>query len=90
MRLLLPILCLSACAPKPPAPLPPVQVQTITVEKPIPVPCVDRAQIPVMPPKIGALLNGDAAHDLDVVSASALRLRATLGIALAQLGACAR
>lgn len=69
-------------------PLPPTEVRTITVDRPVAVPCVAKSDIPAAPPKVGTQLTGDAGHDLDVVSASALRLRGTLDKALALLGAC--
>jgi hypothetical protein len=81
-------IALSACNDARPVPLPPVQVKTITVDRPVAVPCVKRSDVPAMPPKVGSQLNGDAGHDLNIVSASALRLRAALGRALALLGAC--
>lgn len=91
MRILFAIplaLALTACSQSRPVPLPPVVVKTITVDRPVAVPCVKKSEVPAMPAKVGGQLNGDAGHDLNVVSASALRLRAALGKALALLGAC--
>lgn len=85
----LPLLALAGCGDTVKSvPLPPTEVRTVTVDRPVAVPCVDRKDIPAMPPKVGAQLTGEAGHDLDVVSASALRLRASLDKALALLGAC--
>ena len=78
---------LAGCAPHP-RPLPPVEVRTITVDRPIPVPCVAAADIPIEPPKIGDQLNGQAQHDLDLVAASAIDLRVALQVALTLLGGC--
>lgn len=82
-------LALAGCATSP-TPPPAIVVKTERVEVPIPTPCVDADQIPAMPPRVGDRLTGDAARDLDVVAASAIRLRAALGKALALLGACGR
>lgn len=79
---------LAGCGGDGPQPLPPVEVRTITVNTPVSTPCIHRGDVPAMPPKIGNQLTGDAGHDLDVVSASALRLRSALGTALALLGGC--
>lgn len=46
-----------------------------TVEVPTPVPCVNEADIKAEPDLVGTLLNGDAVHDLGIVSPSALELR---------------
>lgn len=83
------LFALAACAttPKPPAE-PTIIYRTVNV--PVPVSCIDKGVIPSMPEKVGADLNGDAAHDLDVVSASAIRLRSALDQALALLGGCAK
>lgn len=82
------VAALAGCGDERPVPLPPVVVKTVTVNVPVPIPCVKRSDVPAMPPKIGAQLNGDAGHDLNVVSASALRLRSALDKALALLGGC--
>jgi hypothetical protein len=69
-------------------PAPPVEVRTVTVDRPIPVPCIAAFDVPAMPPRVGDQLTGDAGHDLDVVAASAIRLRAALDKALAVLSGC--
>ena len=53
-------------------------------------PCIATADIPVMPPKVKADLNGIAGHDLAIISASALRLRAFGMEALGLLQGCAK
>jgi starvation-inducible outer membrane lipoprotein len=67
----------------------PVQVRTVEIRTPVAISCVQTSQIPTAPPKVGSQLNGDAQHDLDVVAASAIRLRAALDVTLSLLGACA-
>lgn len=74
----------------PSAPPPAVEVRTVTVKVPVPTACVDKASIPAEPPKVGSQLTGDARHDLDVVSASALRLRQALKEAFALLSGCVK
>jgi len=66
-------LLLAGCATtrEPPA----VQVRTAEVKVPVPVACVDAKAVPEEPAKVGDKLNGQAAHDLDLVSASAITLR---------------
>ena len=66
------LIALSGCVDTPP---PAIEVRTVTVSVPIATACVSPAQVPAEPPHIGSQLNGDAAHDLDIVSASAIRLR---------------
>jgi hypothetical protein len=78
------LVALSACATTPG----PVEVRTVTVNVPVATSCVHASDIPAVPAKIGDQLNGDSVHDLDLVAASAIRLRATLDIALSLLGAC--
>lgn len=80
-------LFLCACATTP-CPPPAISVRTVEVVKPVPVACVKPEQVPAMPPRVGDDLTGDAQRDLDVVAASAIRLRAALDQALALLGAC--
>jgi len=82
------LLLLSACGAQTPPPA--VEVRTVTVKVPVPTACVDKASIPAEPPKVGSQLTGDARHDLDVVSASALRLRQALKETFALLGPCTR
>ena len=72
-------------------PHPHVDPPPIIVEKvPVAVDCVDKADIPAEPPKVGGQLTGDAPHDLDIVTASAIHLRNALTKALALLGACTK
>lgn len=68
------MVALAGCARPDVAP-PAVEVRTVIVEKPVPVPCVDAKSVPAEPGKVGGQLNGQAAHDLDLVAASALQLR---------------
>lgn len=70
---LLSIGLLSACATTPTTPA--VEIRTVTVEKPVPVACVDRSAVPAEPAKVGGRLNGQAAHDVDVLAASTIQLR---------------
>ena len=83
---ILPALLLAGCAGR----VPPPAIEARVVEKfvPVAVSCVKREDIPPAPPRIGDLLNGDAAHDLPVVAASAVRLRAYAGQLAALLGGC--
>jgi hypothetical protein len=64
---------LTACSTTPAAR--PVAEKIVTVEKPVPVACVDVAKVPAEPPHVAGDLNGQAVHDLDIVSASAIELR---------------
>ena len=78
------LLLLSACKTTPG----PVQIKTVEVRVPVSVSCIAPGQIPKAPPRIGDKLNGDSQHDLNLVAASAIRLRATLDVALSLLVAC--
>lgn len=84
---LAPLFLCAACSTTP-CPPPAISVRTVEVVKPVPVACVKPEQVPAMPPRVGDDLTGDAQRDLDVVAASAIRLRAALDQALALLGAC--
>lgn len=83
-------LFLAACA----ATTPPPAVEVRVVEKvvPLPVTCITAEQyrelIAREPARVNAQLNGDARHDLDLVAASAIRLRAYAGELRAALKAC--
>lgn len=63
---------LMACAG---TPKPAVQVVTQEVKVPVPVACVDAKAVPVEPARVGDKLNGQAAHDADLLASSALVLR---------------
>jgi len=63
---------LMACATSQP---PAVRVERVEVKVPTPVACVDAGAVPAEPAKVGDRLNGQAAHDLDLVASSALQLR---------------
>ena len=78
------LLLLSACKTTPG----PVEVRTVRVMVPVSQSCIKASQIPKAPPRIGALLNGDAQHDLNIVAASQLRLRASGDVLLALVTAC--
>ena len=78
------LLLLSACKTTPG----PVEVRVQRVLVPISQPCIKPSQIPKAPPRIGDQLNGDAQHDLNLVAASAVRLRAYGDVLLALLVAC--
>lgn len=83
------IIGLSACSI---TKLPPsaVELHAVRVEIPVPMPCLRADQIPAEPERIASKLTGDAAHDLDLVSASALRLRSWGQRMMAALEACAK
>lgn len=87
-RILATLLALSGCT-KPDLPPPGIELRTITVEKPVAVACVKASDLPAEPPKIASKLTGDARRDLDLVSASAIRLRAYGAELRAMLKACA-
>lgn len=75
---------LASCATTQPA------VELRTVEIPTPVPCLHEDQIPLEPGKVGSMLNGNAAHDLPIVAASALELRKWGGELMALVQGCVR
>lgn len=77
---------LAGCA-TPSAP-PAVEVRIQRVEVPIAVACIDKAAIPAEPEKVAGRLTGNASQDLDLVSASALRLRVWGRELRAMLGGC--
>lgn len=82
------VLALSACSTTPTAR--PVVEHTVQVKIPVPVACVDASDVPAEPRHVAGDLNGQAVHDLDIVSASAIELR-TWGETLAALiGPCVR
>lgn len=78
------LLLLSACKTTPG----PVEVRVQTVRVPVSVSCVKPGMVPSPPPKIGQLLNGDAQHDLNLLAASAVRLRAYGDVLLSLVRAC--
>jgi hypothetical protein len=86
--LLLAALALSACS-KPDLPPPAVEVRTVTVDRVVTATCVKASDIPDIPGKVSGRLTGDARRDLDIVSASALRLRAVAVTMAAMLRGCA-
>lgn len=80
---------LSACSTTQPPP-PAVQIRTVTVDRPVAVACVRKSDIPAEPPKVASQLTGEARHDLDIVGASALRLRQALNETFALLEPCTK
>ena len=82
-------LLLSTACSKPDLPPPAVEVRTIQVDRVVTATCLKAADIPAIPPKVGDKLTGDARRDLDLVSASALRLRAVAMQMAAMLRGCA-
>ncbi|MBL4858403.1 MAG: hypothetical protein JKY36_04290 [Erythrobacter sp.] len=76
-------LALGACSHAQPG----IEVRTVYV--PQPQPCLPADEIPAEPPTIGHLLTGDKAKDFDLVTASALLLRAWGKEMHAALTACA-
>jgi len=64
-------------------------IEVRTVQVPVPQPCLPLDQIPPEPAQVGSQLNGNAAHDLSIVAASALELRAWGQEMASALKACA-
>ena len=87
MKKLVVLLALSGCGI---TPRPAVEIRTQIVNVPVYTPCIAPADIPVMPPKVKADLNGIAGHDLAIITASALRLRAFGMEALGLLQGCSK
>ena len=54
---------------------PAIEVRVQEVKVPVPVACVDKKSIPGEPGKVGRKLNGNAAHDADILAGSAIDLR---------------
>ena len=79
-------LLLAGCAGRVPPPA--IEARVVTVDRPVAISCVKASDIPAEPTKIGDRLTGDAARDLPVVAASAVRLRAWGGQLAALLGGC--
>lgn len=79
----------SGCATDQSGP-PAVETRTVTVDRPVAVMCVKRSDIPAEPARVAGQLNGQAAHDLDIVSASAIALRQAYREAAALLQGCAK
>jgi hypothetical protein len=79
----------SGCATTKPLP-PAVELRTVRVEVPVPQPCLHAEQIPAEPERIAPKLTGDARHDLDLVTAQAIRLQAWGRGMHAALIACAK
>lgn len=67
-------LLLAGCAHRDPVP-PAVEIRTVEVKVPVPVACVDSKSVPAEPEKVGGRLNGQAAHDADLLAGSAVKLR---------------
>lgn len=82
-------LALAGCATDG-TPPPAIQVKTVEVRVPVPVPCVDRKDIPAEPARVANRLTGKAGHDLLIVDQSALELRTWGQTMAAQLVACSR
>ena len=87
MKAALPIiaaLSLAACSTTSPG------IEVRTVEVPTPVPCLAREDIPAEPERVAGSLTGQAASDLKIISASALKLRAWGQELHSALTACAQ
>lgn len=82
------LLALSACS-KPDLPPPAIETRIVQVDRVVTATCVKLGDIPKEPAKIGDKLTGDARRDLDLVSGSALRLRAWGNVMAAMLKGCA-
>lgn len=78
---------LAGCAAHPTPPV--IEARVERVEVPVAVACVDPADVPAEPARVGNQLTGDAAHDAGVLAAVDLRLRAALDKALALINGCA-
>lgn len=72
--LFLPVVLLTLPAAMCEGPQPGIEVRTVQV--PVPVPCMDKADIPAEPATVGERLTGDKAKDFDILAPSALQLRA--------------
>lgn len=83
---LFPALALSACAAHPTPPV--IEARVERVEVPVAVACVDPADLPTVPARVGDQLTGDAAYDAGVLAAVDLRLRAAFDKALALISGC--
>lgn len=62
--------------------------QTITVREAVPTPCLAAGEVPPAPAPVGATLNGDARHDIDLLAAAMLRMRVWQREVEALLAAC--
>jgi len=80
---------LAACASKP-TPPPAIEARVETVYVPVTQACVDKADIPAVPAKIGNQLEGDAVHDSGVLGSALADMRAVALKAVALLQGCAR
>lgn len=81
------LILLSACAGR--TPPPGIEIRVQRVEVPVAVACTKLSTIPPEPAKIADKLTGDARRDLDLVSASAIRLRSWGSELRAMLKGCA-
>lgn len=77
---------LAGCAAHPTPPV--IEARVERVEVPVAMACVDLADVPTVPARVGDQLTGDAAHDAGVLAAVDLRLRATLDKVLALMKGC--
>lgn len=77
---------LAGCAAHPTPPV--IEARVERVEVPVSVACIDPADVPAEPARVGDQLTGDAAHDAGVLAAVDLRLRAALDKVLALLRGC--
>ena len=60
----------------------------VTVDRVITASCIKPEEVPAQPALSGKLLNGDAAHDAEILAAEILDDRAWMGQAAALLKAC--
>jgi hypothetical protein len=79
----------AGCTDDRPVPLPPVDARVVTNTVMVATPCIDAAQLPIVPPP-GLALTGDAAHDAGLIASRDLALRRSLELSLALLGGCVR
>lgn len=87
------LLAVAACTGTHASP-PAVELRTQTVEVPVALPCLTKDQYDKLladaPAHVAAQLSGDAPHDLDIVTAYALRMQAYVGELQAAMKACAK
>lgn len=82
-------LALAGCGSVP-TPPPAIEARVETFNVPVAVACVDKADIPTVPAKIGGQLDGDAVHDSGILGSALADMRAVVLKAVALLRGCAK